>query len=183
MSTQCQPPWLGSSLSSETQKPCSARCGPRCCTSTFTVSPTIQWGNEGTEQSPNPQMLLDHTSQGDTTSPKRKGPWSSPCCVFDPAQGFPQCPGPGWQLHLHFLPLCKSWEALIPSGPDSSLGVGKSTVLSPQVVRIDSHGLRARLGRALWGELSKRVLTRACRWSTVSNTPAGSPLCGHVVLL
>lgn len=147
--------------------------------STFTVSPF----NGGTkeQQSPNPQMLLDHTSQGDPNISQKEGSSGKFLLGIRPYPRVPAVSRPRVAA-VSFLPLCKSWEALMPSGLDSSLGVGRSTVLSPQVVRIDSHGLRVRLGRSLWGELSKRVLTGACRWSTVSNTPARSPLCGHLLL-
>lgn len=85
----------------------------------YVDSVTIQWGHEGTEQSPNPQMLLD---QGDPNISQKEGSSGKLLLGIRPYPRVPQCPGPGWQLHPHFLPLCKSWEALMPSGPDSSLG-------------------------------------------------------------
>lgn len=50
----------------------SGSCGPRCCKK-YIYSVTIQWGHEGTEQSPNPQMLLNHTSQGDPNISQKEG--------------------------------------------------------------------------------------------------------------
>lgn len=102
MSTQCQPPRLGSSLSSETQKPCSARCG--MCTWGAVAHAAVQvhlqchlpFNGDTKKQS----RALTHKCCSTThpeeiqTSPKRKGPRSSSCCVFDPAQGFPSVSRP-----------------------------------------------------------------------------------------